>query len=147
MHCLALNIYKLRVRKNQKIGEVGEKVALLYLIRKEFRIISTNQRVGRYEIDIVAQSPNGVVTFIEVKTRATFERLDSSRKLMPEDNLTRQKLRNVKNSAIMFANYFLPVNNTQGWQADLLSIVLVKDSLTNEIKSVLLRHYENILSQ
>ena len=52
----------------QKIGKVGEQKALLFLIEKNHKIIDTNWRYQKCEIDIIA-SKNEELIFIEVKTR------------------------------------------------------------------------------
>ena len=54
-----------------KLGKYGEDLACNYLISNGYTILKRNFRCRRYgEIDIVA-SKAGVLSFIEVKTRAT----------------------------------------------------------------------------
>ena len=51
------------------LGEFGEKVAIDFLEENAYLICERNFRMGRYgEIDIIAEK-EGVLTFIEVKTR------------------------------------------------------------------------------
>lgn len=59
---------------NLLLGREGEQRAVLYLESLGWRIISTNWRLGRYaEIDIIARDEDGVLVFVEVKTRCTQE--------------------------------------------------------------------------
>lgn len=53
---------------NQKIGALGEALAEAMLLEKGYRILSRNFRCRYGEIDIIA-SKNGVLVFVEVKTR------------------------------------------------------------------------------
>lgn len=55
---------------NRKLGAFGEDKAVLYLKRRGYTILERNYRAGRYgEIDIIAKTPDGVIAFVEVKTR------------------------------------------------------------------------------
>lgn len=61
--------------RDKKIeGELGEKLAVLYLQRNKYKIIERNFRTRNGEIDIIAidqgEHPH-VLSFIEVKTRKT----------------------------------------------------------------------------
>ena len=50
------------------IGRFGEKAATRFLRRKGYRILETNFRAGKNEIDIIAAKRREIV-FVEVKTR------------------------------------------------------------------------------
>lgn len=50
------------------IGRFGEKAAARFLKRKGYRILKTNFRAGKNEIDIIAVRRREIV-FVEVKTR------------------------------------------------------------------------------
>lgn len=52
------------------LGEEGEKVAVEYLKSKGYIIYHTNWRLGRLEIDVIAEDGKELV-FIEVKTRSS----------------------------------------------------------------------------
>jgi len=54
--------------KNKEIGNKGESIAVEYLIKNGFRILNTNYRHGRFEIDIIG-SKDDILVFFEVKTR------------------------------------------------------------------------------
>ncbi|MGA1846201.1 YraN family protein [Deferribacter abyssi] len=51
-----------------KLGKVGEKKAVKYLISKGYEIIEKNYRCKFGEIDIIARKDD-VIVFVEVKTR------------------------------------------------------------------------------
>lgn len=51
------------------IGHKGEELAAVFLARKGYTILETNYRASHAEVDIIAQDKNGVLVFVEVKTR------------------------------------------------------------------------------
>jgi putative endonuclease len=56
--------------KNNKLtGAFGEEIVTRFLIQRGYEIIEKNWRIREGEIDIVALAPNGIFTFVEVKTR------------------------------------------------------------------------------
>lgn len=57
--------------QNKSIGAFGEKVIADFLETRGAVIVERNWRVKEGEIDIVAQLPNGIVAFVEVKTRSS----------------------------------------------------------------------------
>ena len=52
----------------RKFGNIGEKIAQKYLIKKGYEIITTNFYTRSGEIDIITKNENEII-FIEVKTR------------------------------------------------------------------------------
>jgi putative endonuclease len=61
-----------RLRGTQATGVWGETVAEQHVKAKGYRILGRRVRVGRRdELDLVARSPDQVLVFIEVKTRAS----------------------------------------------------------------------------
>ena len=93
-------------------GKSGEQLAVAYLIEKNFRIIFCNWRFSRYEIDVIAEK-NGVIHFIEVKTR------HSNNFGYPEESVDRKKFKNLQKAAGAFLNRFDKVMKIQ---FDILSI-------------------------
>jgi len=56
---------------NKGLGNIGEKAALDFLRKNDYKIICTNFRAGKLgEIDIIARD-NECICFIEVKTRSS----------------------------------------------------------------------------
>lgn len=52
-------------------GLWGEEVAARYLVSKRYKLLGRRVRVGpRDELDLITRAPDGVLVFIEVKTRA-----------------------------------------------------------------------------
>lgn len=60
-------------RRAERRGRRGELIASLMLLVKGYRILGRRVRTPLGEIDLVAQTPGGVVCFIEVKARDTVE--------------------------------------------------------------------------
>lgn len=71
-------------RHNKDLGERGERAARQYLERRGFEIVDMNWRCPYGEADIIAIE-DGVLAFIEVKTRADEEMG------FPEDAVTKEK--------------------------------------------------------
>ncbi|MDR1543291.1 MAG: YraN family protein [Prevotellaceae bacterium] len=55
---------------HNELGKTGEEVAKQFLIDKGYKILETNWKSGKYEIDIIAQKYD-FLSIIEVKTRST----------------------------------------------------------------------------
>lgn len=53
---------------NQRMGQLGERIAARWLERKGWRIVYRRFRNGRRDIDLVAQR-DAMVAFVEVKAR------------------------------------------------------------------------------
>jgi len=80
--------------RHNELGREGEQAACELLISKGYTIRETNWRMGKLEIDIVAQEPQmGRLHIIEVKTRSRTEHYD------PMQAITRSKIRNLVNAA------------------------------------------------
>ncbi len=55
----------------QLIGDLGEEYALAYLQREGYQFLEKNWRYKKAELDIIVISPEGLLVFVEVKTRST----------------------------------------------------------------------------
>jgi len=56
------------VTYRKHIGNKGEEYAVNYLFANKYNVLNRNYRLGRAEVDIIAQKDN-ILLFIEVKTR------------------------------------------------------------------------------
>ncbi len=54
------------------LGKLGEEIAVTYLQDLGYKILNTNWRCARAEIDIIADL-NGTIVFVEVKTRSSVD--------------------------------------------------------------------------
>jgi len=110
--------------KNRKdIGNYGEDVAEMFLMKRGFTILHRNYRLFFGEIDIIAEK-DGIIRFVEVKTvsQETY-----SRGIKPEDHVTREKISRI----MKVAEFFLSNNNLfhKASQIDVISIVKPSDML------------------
>jgi len=86
--------------RHNVLGREGEHAACEFLIAKGYTIRETNWRMGRLEIDIIAQEPRANrLHIIEVKTRTSTEHFD------PMESITRAKMRNLVNATNGYINY------------------------------------------
>lgn len=57
--------------RHNELGKLGEEKAAIFLINIGYRILATNYRFGRAEVDIIATNDKHVI-FVEVKTRTNY---------------------------------------------------------------------------
>lgn len=119
-----------------QIGEMGERIAVDYLVSKDFDILARNwiqkTRTGRKfgEIDIIA-GKDDVIRFVEVKT------LSSNAEIAPEQRVDFRKQRKLQN----LAQIWLTQNKFSldiPWQIDIISIKIDLETQKPEIL-----HFEN----
>lgn len=129
---------KVFTSKTQKLGEIGENIAVRFLVKQGFTILDRNYTKKWGEIDIVAQKASKI-HFIEVKsvTRATFigldkETLDNYR---PEDNMHPWKLQRLSRT---IQTYLISekVGDDTEWQVDLIVVFLNEKDKKAKIKLV-----------
>lgn len=117
---------------SKKLGEVGEKVAEEFLIKKGYTLIERNYKNKYGEIDLILEKDRGKkIVFIEVKTR--YESNISS----PEDAINKEKIKRI----IKNAESYILFNNVD--KEILIEAVCIVFDKENRIKSI--DHYENIL--
>ena len=107
----------------QQVGNLGEDVAVDYLLGQGYRIITTNWRCQWGEIDIIAHDGRELV-FIEVKTRRD---ADSN----PFENITPAKMRKVIRTAYVYADS----QNIDIWRIDAISVLLGKSPHIEHIQN------------
>lgn len=59
--------------EKKRKGDRGEAAVAAYLKRNGYTILETQFRCRRGEIDLIVRSPEGIVCFVEVKTRKDAE--------------------------------------------------------------------------
>jgi putative endonuclease len=98
-----------------ELGKKGEELAVAWLEQQGYEILEKNWRNAHCEIDIIALK-GSLPHFIEVKTRNW-----SPRPVWPEENVNRQKVRNL----LRAANGYLNSHRTyKDFRIDILSIIL-----------------------
>lgn len=121
---------------NQKIGIIGENIAVKHIVKHNFKLIQRNYRKKWGEIDIIAKKDN-ILHFIEVKS-VSFANV-SYETLFPEDNIhywKRKRLSRVIQSYLLEKN----VSYETEWQIDALAVFINLKSMKAKI-----RFTENII--
>lgn len=113
-------------KERQRLGGLGEKIAVNYLKKNKYKILDRNFRIGKWgEIDIIALKKTGKwlnkaknIIFCEVKTREIpFGRANYA----PEDNITYSK----QQKLIKLAKIYLSKNGYNldiPWQIDVIAV-------------------------
>lgn len=112
------------------IGSFGENLAKEFLIKRGYKILDSNLRFKKLELDIVTKLDNKII-FIEVKTR-------NSPNVGPaEDALKNSQIKDLKRAISAYCfNKKISANNTQ---LDFIAIDLFKQQNTAKIK-----HFKDI---
>jgi putative endonuclease len=122
---------------SQQMGELGEHIAVRFLVEKGFSILERNFTRKWGEIDIIAQKL-GVLRFIEVKSVSceNFETCDRAHTMRPEDHMSAQKQERLSRTIEIY------MDNKGGevgdWQFDLLCVYI--DRLHNKAKVCVLEN-------
>jgi len=91
--------------KASKLGENGEQFVADYLTKIGYQIMSRNWRVREGELDIVARDQNGLIIFVEVKTRTSIAFGD------PLESIDRKKLFRIQKLALAWLATNLRLGN------------------------------------
>lgn len=112
---------KIFTSETQKTGEIGENIAVRFLVKHGFLILDRNYTKKWGELDIVAKKDKKLY-FIEVKSvsRETLNKIDDYR---PEDNMHPWKMKRLSRT---IQTYLLSKNigEDEEWQMDLLIVYL-----------------------
>jgi len=100
--------------KHNEIGKKGEQIALEFIKDKNYKILHTNWRFGKKEIDIVAIN-NKMLAIIEVKTRT------STNFSLPEQTVSLQKQKFLIDAANAYVEIF---NIDLEIRFDIISIII-----------------------
>jgi putative endonuclease len=129
--------------QKQKIGELGENIAVKHFVKHSFGILDRNYRKKWGEIDIVAKK-DGILHFIEVKTVSYPPAMTSSGEVgrgetKPEENIhfwKRKRLSRVIQTYLADKK----VSCETDWQVDSAAVFL-----NPETKQAKIRVIENII--
>ncbi|OGI66438.1 hypothetical protein A3H53_01765 [Candidatus Nomurabacteria bacterium RIFCSPLOWO2_02_FULL_40_10] len=138
---------KVFTSETQKTGEIGENIAVKFLVKQGFSILDRNYTKKWGEIDIVAEKDSKLY-FVEVKSvsRETLKDVTPTNaktlagkhetldQYHPEDNMHPWKLKRLSR---VIQTYLLSKNlDEKDWQVDLLVIFLSLKDKTAKIKVV-----------
>ena len=126
---------KVFTSEKQKTGEIGENVAVRFLMKHDFSILDRNYTKKWGEIDIVAEK-NNKIYFIEVKSvnRDLPAQAGTLDQYKPEDNMHPWKLKRLSR---VIQTYLLSKNTDEKeWQVDLLVVFLDLKNKNAKIKVV-----------
>ena len=121
----------------KELGRIGENTAALFLEEDGWTVLSRNARVGRDEIDIVAERGD-VLCFAEVKTRRQYPDHAARKGTSPAEAVGAKK----RESMIRAAEGWLAGHPTE--KSPRLDVIEVFVSPDNPLYEVLaIRHHEN----
>ena len=109
-------------------GQKGEQLAADIMTQKGYKILETNWKLGRMEIDIIAANKKEIV-FVEVKTRTSM--LGGT----PEEAVDEAKKRRMVASANAYLKYH---QEKRELRFDIIGILMNKSGEIEQIS-----HYEN----
>ena len=135
---------KVFTSETQKIGEIGENIAVKFLVKHGFSILDRNYTKKWGEIDIIAEKANKLY-FIEVKSVSretlntfipkSYDDSDERYQHRPEDNMHPWKLKRMSRT---IQTYLLSknVSDDKEWQVDLLVVYLCQKERKARVKVV-----------
>ena len=135
---------KVFTSETQKIGEIGENIAVRFLVKHGFSILDRNYTKKWGEIDIVAEKTNKL-HFIEVKSVSretlntfipkSYNDSDERYQHRPEDNMHPWKLKRLSRT---IQTYLLSkkIPDEKEWQVDLLVVYLCQKEKKARVKVV-----------
>lgn len=106
----------------RNFGNLGEDIAFQKLESMGMRILERNYLRKWGEIDIVARGTDGILHFVEVKAiKRSFEAKQSVSRdtFMPEENVTREKLRKLEK---VVETWVSEHKYTGEWQIDVMAV-------------------------
>lgn len=123
--------------KTQRIGNIGENIAVAFLESKGYTIVTRNYNKKWGEIDVVAKMGD-ITHFVEVKTISRESKSPVSREkdieYRPEENMHRKKIERLHRTMQSYLGEF----NIEGeWQLDLVAVKIFLKDKTAECKILL----------
>ena len=113
--------------RKQELGTKGENYVAKYLTSNGYEILDCNWRIREGEIDLIAKSPDGRITFVEVKTRS------SEHFGHPLESITKEKAHRLQKLALAW----LVLNNKFGedFKIDCASVILKNGNFEIDYRS------------
>lgn len=119
--------------ETQKIGQLGEDVAVRFLMKQGYEIIDRNFTKKCGELDIVAKN-KAKIHFVEVKT------VSCENFYRPEENVSPRKLKRMAR-AIQIYMVQKRVSYETDWQTDIITVILDptnKTAKVNVLKNIII---------
>ncbi len=120
--------------KKREFGDLGEKIAKEYLEKQGYKLIDQNYSKRWGEIDLIFESPENELVFVEIKTREAGERPSA---YMPEDSVGYSKQQKLVKTAQTFL-YENKYEDDTFWRIDVIAIEI--DKISRQAK---IRHIKN----
>lgn len=120
--------------KKRVFGDLGEKIAKEYLEKQGYAIIDQNYSKRWGEIDIIAETKEKELVFIEIKTR---EVGNSPSIFLPEDSVNFFKQQKIIKTAQTFL-YENKYSDDTAWRIDVVAVEIDKNTRKAKI-----RHLKN----
>lgn len=126
---------------NKKVGNLGENMACMFLVKHGFSVVDRNYSKKWGEIDIVAKKNNSL-HFVEVKSvvssSSSADKYETDR-YMPEENVHSWKLKRLANTIQTYLTEKSVPHETE-WQIDVIAVFL-----EDKNKKASFRFTENII--
>lgn len=126
--------------KHNKIGKIGEEIALKYLLSKKFNIIERNYFCKIGEIDIISHEKDSLI-FIEVKSKKVKTFLEiKNLDYKPEDNMSYKKKLRMKRAI----RHYLSFKKIDEYKKNIEAVLVVVfiEEITKKAK---IKIYRNII--
>jgi len=113
--------------KRRNTGILGEKLAGDFLKKRGYKVLDTNYRCPRGEIDIIAKHKDFLV-FIEVRSKTSLEFGT------PEESITPTKKERLRNTAFHYRQTHSDL--PEQWRIDVVAIELTPEGKTTRIELI-----------
>jgi putative endonuclease len=109
------------MRNNRETGAQGEMIAIQFLVKRGYKLVSQNYRKPWGEIDIIAEK-NNILHFFEVKTVVEKQNKFSREMVyMPEELAHSSKLQKVARTALL---YMQEKRDEREFQIDVIGVIM-----------------------
>jgi putative endonuclease len=128
---------KVFTSKRQKLGQLGETIAVTFLINRGFSIVERNYTKPWGELDIIAEMDKKLY-FIEVKSVSREKKTEFHKRIddyRPEENMHPLKIRKIYRTIQTYlADREVP--DSMDWQVDLVCVYLDSENRQAKVKRI-----------